>query len=148
MSHENLCNSWIKYTINCCSVTCYLNEHAQQMDNSIWAINNALEMICELALGGTAVGTGLNTLSRRCLIICKVKYMNDNLLIRIRPWDFTAGFSTSFRAVFMRQKPASGFRVLRGDFTDQGQPQVLEKNVYPGSHFTNQGIAFTTAFRR
>ncbi len=77
-------------------------------------------MICELALGGTAVGTGKQTMP----IICKVKYMNDNLPIRIRPWDFTAGFSTSFRAVFMRQKPASGFRVLRGDFTDQGQPQL------------------------
>ncbi|MBX2961290.1 MAG: class II fumarate hydratase [Cyclobacteriaceae bacterium] len=35
--------------------------YVQQIDNSIRAINNALEMICELALGGTAVGTGLNT---------------------------------------------------------------------------------------
>lgn len=35
--------------------------YVQQIDNSIRAINNALEMVCELALGGTAVGTGLNT---------------------------------------------------------------------------------------
>jgi len=35
--------------------------YAQQITNSIRAINNALEMIKELALGGTAVGTGLNT---------------------------------------------------------------------------------------
>ena len=35
--------------------------YAQQLSNSIRAINNALEMIKELALGGTAVGTGLNT---------------------------------------------------------------------------------------
>ena len=35
--------------------------YVQQLDNSIRAINNALEMIKELALGGTAVGTGLNT---------------------------------------------------------------------------------------
>ena len=35
--------------------------YVQQIDNSIRAINNALEMIRELALGGTAVGTGLNT---------------------------------------------------------------------------------------
>jgi fumarate hydratase class II len=35
--------------------------YAQQLTNSIRAIKNALEMIRELALGGTAVGTGLNT---------------------------------------------------------------------------------------
>ncbi|TAL59724.1 MAG: class II fumarate hydratase [Bacteroidetes bacterium] len=34
--------------------------YAQQIENSIRAIKNALEMIKELALGGTAVGTGLN----------------------------------------------------------------------------------------
>lgn len=34
--------------------------YVQQIDNSIRAINNALTMILELALGGTAVGTGLN----------------------------------------------------------------------------------------
>jgi len=35
--------------------------YVQQIDNSIRAIKNALEMVRELALGGTAVGTGLNT---------------------------------------------------------------------------------------
>src|SRR6186713_2492938 len=35
--------------------------YVQQIDNSIRAINNALEAVRELALGGTAVGTGLNT---------------------------------------------------------------------------------------
>jgi fumarate hydratase class II len=35
--------------------------YVQQLDNSMRAINNALEMVKELALGGTAVGTGLNT---------------------------------------------------------------------------------------
>ncbi len=35
--------------------------YAQQLTNSIKAIKNALEAIKELALGGTAVGTGLNT---------------------------------------------------------------------------------------
>jgi fumarate hydratase class II len=34
--------------------------YVQQLDNGIRALNNALEMIAELALGGTAVGTGLN----------------------------------------------------------------------------------------
>jgi fumarate hydratase class II len=35
--------------------------YVQQLTNSIRAIQNALEVIKELALGGTAVGTGLNT---------------------------------------------------------------------------------------
>ncbi|MBX7125948.1 MAG: class II fumarate hydratase [Cyclobacteriaceae bacterium] len=35
--------------------------YVQQIDNGIRAINNALEAVRELALGGTAVGTGLNT---------------------------------------------------------------------------------------
>lgn len=35
--------------------------YAQQVENSIRAIKNALVAISELALGGTAVGTGLNT---------------------------------------------------------------------------------------
>jgi fumarate hydratase, class II len=34
--------------------------YVQQIDNSMRAINNALAAVCELALGGTAVGTGLN----------------------------------------------------------------------------------------
>ncbi|TNE74618.1 class II fumarate hydratase [bacterium] len=34
--------------------------YAQQITNSIRAIKNALEMVSELAIGGTAVGTGLN----------------------------------------------------------------------------------------
>lgn len=35
--------------------------YVQQLDNSMRTINNALEVVRELALGGTAVGTGLNT---------------------------------------------------------------------------------------
>lgn len=35
--------------------------YVQQITNSIRAVKNALEMVKELALGGTAVGTGLNT---------------------------------------------------------------------------------------
>lgn len=34
--------------------------YVQQIDNSMRAISNAMEMVRELALGGTAVGTGLN----------------------------------------------------------------------------------------
>ena len=34
--------------------------YVQQIDNSMRAIRNALDMVKELALGGTAVGTGLN----------------------------------------------------------------------------------------
>jgi fumarate hydratase class II len=35
--------------------------YAQQITNSMRAVRNAMEMVRELALGGTAVGTGLNT---------------------------------------------------------------------------------------
>lgn len=35
--------------------------YVQQLDNSMRAVRNALEVVRELALGGTAVGTGLNT---------------------------------------------------------------------------------------
>jgi fumarate hydratase class II len=35
--------------------------YAQQLTNSIRALKNTLEVVRELALGGTAVGTGLNT---------------------------------------------------------------------------------------
>jgi fumarate hydratase class II len=35
--------------------------YVQQLDNGIRALKNSLEMVRELALGGTAVGTGLNT---------------------------------------------------------------------------------------
>jgi fumarate hydratase class II len=34
--------------------------YVQQLDNSVRAINHALESVSELALGGTAVGTGMN----------------------------------------------------------------------------------------
>jgi fumarate hydratase class II len=34
--------------------------YVQQLDNALRAIDNALEMVAQLALGGTAVGTGLN----------------------------------------------------------------------------------------
>ena len=37
--------------------SCYV----QQLDNGMRAIKSAMEMVAELALGGTAVGTGLNT---------------------------------------------------------------------------------------
>jgi fumarate hydratase class II len=38
-----------------------LSGYVQQITNSIRALKNGLEMVKELALGGTAVGTGLNT---------------------------------------------------------------------------------------
>lgn len=37
-----------------------LGGHVQQLDNGIRAINGALPQVAQLALGGTAVGTGLN----------------------------------------------------------------------------------------
>lgn len=45
--------------------------YAQQITNSIRAINNALEVVKELALGGTAVGTGLNTPNGYDVLVAK-----------------------------------------------------------------------------
>ncbi len=45
--------------------------YAQQIKNSIRAIKNALEMVRELALGGTAVGTGLNTPAGYDVLVAK-----------------------------------------------------------------------------
>ncbi len=45
--------------------------YVQQLDNGIRALKNALEMVRELALGGTAVGTGLNTPKGYDLLVAK-----------------------------------------------------------------------------
>jgi fumarate hydratase class II len=45
--------------------------YVQQIDNSVRAINNALEAVRELALGGTAVGTGLNAPNGYDVLVAK-----------------------------------------------------------------------------
>jgi len=45
--------------------------YAQQVTNSIRAIKNSLEVLRELALGGTAVGTGLNTPKGYDILVAK-----------------------------------------------------------------------------
>jgi fumarate hydratase class II len=45
--------------------------YAQQITNSIRAVKSALEMVRELALGGTAVGTGLNTPNGYDVLVAK-----------------------------------------------------------------------------
>lgn len=45
--------------------------YVQQIDNSIRALRNALEVVRELALGGTAVGTGLNTPKGYDVVVAK-----------------------------------------------------------------------------
>lgn len=45
--------------------------YVQQLDNSMRAVRNALEMVRELALGGTAVGTGLNTPAGYDVLVAK-----------------------------------------------------------------------------
>ncbi len=45
--------------------------YVQQLDNGMRALNNALEMISELALGGTAVGTGLNAPKGYSVLVAK-----------------------------------------------------------------------------
>jgi fumarate hydratase class II len=45
--------------------------YVQQITNGIRAVKNALEMVRELALGGTAVGTGLNTPAGYDVLVAK-----------------------------------------------------------------------------
>src|ERR1043165_7493987 len=45
--------------------------YVQQIDNSMRALRNALEVVRELALGGTAVGTGLNAPSGYDVLVAK-----------------------------------------------------------------------------
>ncbi|MFN5208626.1 MAG: class II fumarate hydratase [Bacteroidota bacterium] len=45
--------------------------YVQQINNSLKAIHNALEAVSELALGGTAVGTGLNTPAGYDVLVAK-----------------------------------------------------------------------------
>ncbi len=45
--------------------------YVQQLDNGIRCLQNALEMVRELALGGTAVGTGLNTPAGYDVLVAK-----------------------------------------------------------------------------
>ncbi len=45
--------------------------YVQQIDNSIRALKNALEAVKELALGGTAVGTGLNSPAGYDVLVAK-----------------------------------------------------------------------------
>ena len=45
--------------------------YVQQLDNGIRSVNNALEMVRELALGGTAVGTGLNAPKGYSVLVAK-----------------------------------------------------------------------------
>lgn len=45
--------------------------YVQQLDNGMRALRNALEMVSELALGGTAVGTGLNAPNGYDVLVAK-----------------------------------------------------------------------------
>jgi fumarate hydratase class II len=45
--------------------------YVQQLDNGMRALQNALVMVAELALGGTAVGTGLNTPNGYDILVAK-----------------------------------------------------------------------------
>ena len=64
--------------------------YVQQLDNGIRAIENALEMISELALGGTAVGTGLNTPKGYDILVAKHIAQIANLPFKTAPNKFEA----------------------------------------------------------
>ncbi len=64
--------------------------YAQQITNSIRAIKNSLEMVAELALGGTAVGTGLNTPKGYDVLVAKKIAELTNLPFVTAPNKFEA----------------------------------------------------------
>jgi fumarate hydratase, class II len=64
--------------------------YVQQIDNSMQAIKNALQMIRELALGGTAVGTGLNTPKGYDVLVAKKIAEFTNLPFHTAPNKFEA----------------------------------------------------------
>ena len=64
--------------------------YVQQIDNGIRAVKNALQMISELALGGTAVGTGLNTPNGYDVLVAKKIAQLTNLPFVTAPNKFEA----------------------------------------------------------
>jgi fumarate hydratase class II len=64
--------------------------YVQQITNGIRAIKNALEMVRELALGGTAVGTGLNTPKGYDVLVAKKIAEFTNLPFITAPNKFEA----------------------------------------------------------
>jgi fumarate hydratase class II len=64
--------------------------YVQQIDNSIRTIKNALEAVKELALGGTAVGTGLNTPKGYDVLVAKKIAELTNLPFITAPNKFEA----------------------------------------------------------
>lgn len=64
--------------------------YVQQIDMSIRALNNALEAVKELALGGTAVGTGLNTPKGYDVLVAKKIAELTNLPFVTAPNKFEA----------------------------------------------------------
>jgi len=64
--------------------------YVQQLDNGIRAVNNALEMVAELALGGTAVGTGLNAPNGYDTIVAAEIATLSGLPFRTAPNKFEA----------------------------------------------------------
>ncbi len=64
--------------------------YVQQIDNSIKTINNALEAVKELALGGTAVGTGLNAPAGYDVLVAKHIATLTNLPFITAPNKFEA----------------------------------------------------------
>jgi fumarate hydratase class II len=64
--------------------------YVQQITNSIRALRNALEVVKELALGGTAVGTGLNTPKGYDVLVAKKIAEFTNLPFVTAPNKFEA----------------------------------------------------------
>ena len=95
--------------------------YVQQIDNGIRAIHNALEMVRELALGGTAVGTGLNApknyatlVAQKIAELTKLPFVTaPNKFEALSAHDAMIELSSAFRRVAVSlMKIANDIRLL------------------------------------
>ncbi len=117
--------------------------YVQQIDNSIRAIKNALEAVRELALGGTAVGTGLNTPNGYDVLVAK-KDCSPHWVIhlsryrinlrRSRLHDAMVELSGALKraAVFVHMKIANDIRMLSSG-PRSGIGEIVIPDNEPGS---------------
>lgn len=115
--------------------------YAAQIDNAAGLLERALERLCELPLGGTAVGTGLNAPEGFAAAVCQVLAESLNLPFREAPNHFEASgsrdaavqASAALRSAAMAMgKVASDIRLL-GSGPRCGLGELLLPAVQPGS---------------
>ncbi|TCC93524.1 class II fumarate hydratase [Pedobacter frigiditerrae] len=115
--------------------------YVQQIENGLRAIKNALQMISELALGGTAVGTGLNTPAGYDVLVAKKIAELTGLAFVTAPNKFEAlaahdamvELSSAYRRVAVSlMKVANDIRMLSSG-PRSGIGEIIIPDNEPGS---------------